>query len=154
MEELLGFLLRHRHAIPAGNSEASEQGRSHICLVTTFFRFAARRRHGCSRGRPPHGIRLGGFFWSRSLATANITILTKRIALALGAALVLWPLRALPKPGDIIGEFSQLEATEDVSLKLYNDSLEKWKAHQLSAGQFADVIDKQILPNGRRNATL
>jgi len=68
--------------------------------------------------------------------------------------LVLWPLRALPKPGDIIGEFSQLEATEDVSLKLYNDSSKSGKPISFPPGNSPMSSTSKFFPNGRRNATL
>ncbi len=143
---LLGFLLRHRHAIPPETLKPLSKG----ALTFVGYNILFGLRPGVDMAAHVGGL-LTGFVLGVFLVPAPSQQRTSRysqnvIALALGAALVLWPLRALPKPGDIIGEFSQLEATEDVSLKLYNDSLEKWKAHQLSAGQFADVIDKQILP--------
>ena len=143
---LLGFLLRHRHAIPSETLKPLSKG----ALTFVGYNILFGLRPGVDMAAHVGGL-LTGFVLGLFLVPAPSQQRTSRysqnvVALAMGVAMVLWPLRAVPKPGDIIGEFGRMQATEDASLKLYNDSLEKWKAHQLSAGQFADTIDKQILP--------
>ena len=143
---LLGFLLSHRKAIPAESLKSLSKG----ALTFVGYNILFGLRPGVDMAAHLGGL-LTGFVLGLFLVPAPSPQKTPRyaqtvIALAIGVALVLWPLRSFPKPGDIIGEFNRLTDTDDKSIALLNSSTDKWKARQLSDQQYADVIEQQILP--------
>ncbi len=147
---LLGFLVRHRNVINPDVLKSLRKGALTFVVYNTLFGLIP----GIDMAAHVGGL-ITGFLLGLFLVVPRIPgrteekpprLLQNVAALVIGAALLVLPLMALPKPGDFLGVLGRMEATEDTSLKLYNDSLEKWKAHKLSNQQFADLITEQILP--------
>ena len=150
---LLGFLVRHRNVIAPEALKSLRKGALTFVGYNVIFGLAP----GIDMAAHLGGL-VTGFFLGLFLVVPRVPggpgeksprQIQDAIALAIGVALLVVPLRALPKPDDIIGELNRMEVTESISLKVYNDSLGKWKAHKLSDQQFADVLDKQLLPDWR-----
>jgi hypothetical protein len=55
----------------------------------------------------------------------------------------------LPKPDDLLGEIKRMSGVEEKSLALFNSSLEKWKAEQITDPQLLNIVQHQILPEWR-----
>jgi rhomboid protease GluP len=70
-------------------------------------------------------------------------------AVALGLALVVVPLAALPKPDDYLGEVQRLVDTEEKAINQFNSLEDQRKADKITEQQYADAIEKQILPPWR-----
>lgn len=68
---------------------------------------------------------------------------------ALGLALIAVPMIALPKPDDYLAEYKRLATMEEKALALFNASLKQWQANQITTQQYADTLEKQILPPWR-----
>jgi membrane associated rhomboid family serine protease len=150
---LLGFLVRHRDVINPEVLKSLRKGALTFVGYNIIFGLLPGIDMAAHVGGLVTGFLLGLFLVVPYISTRSQEKpkrhIQNAIALVIGIALVLVPLRALPKPGDFIGELNRMDATEDASLKLYNDSLEKWKAHSLSNQQFADLISQQLLPKWR-----
>lgn len=147
---LLGFLVRHRNVLNPDVLKSLRKGALTFVGYNILFGLTPGIDMAAHMGGLVTGFLLGLFLVvPRISGRTNEKAprsLQNLIALVIGVALVALPLFALPKPGDFQGEFNRMDATEDASLKLYNDSLEKWKVHKLTDQQFADLISQQILP--------
>jgi hypothetical protein len=71
------------------------------------------------------------------------------VAAALGLALIVVPMVALPKPDDYLAEYKRFAAMEEKTLSVFDASMEQWQAGQINGQQYADVLEKQILPPWR-----
>jgi hypothetical protein len=67
-------------------------------------------------------------------------------AIALGLALIVVPAMALPKPDDYLAEYHRLGDVEEKAVNLYNASSKQWTAGKISEEQYADILEKQVLP--------
>src|SRR5262249_16023622 len=70
-------------------------------------------------------------------------------AVALGLALIVVPMIALPKPDDYLAEYKRLGAMEEEVIALFNASLKQFQAGQINSQQYADILEKEILPPWR-----
>jgi hypothetical protein len=70
-------------------------------------------------------------------------------AVALGLALIVFPMIALPKPDDYLAEYERLATMEEKDIELFNASVKQWQANQITSQQYADILEKQILPQWR-----
>src|ERR1700740_170638 len=71
------------------------------------------------------------------------------VAVALGLALIAVPMIALPKPDDYLAEYKRLATMEEKDIELFNASVKQWQANQITDQQYADILEKQILPQWR-----
>jgi len=147
---LLGFLVRHRNAIAPEALKSLRRGALTFVGYNIIFGLAPGIDMAAHLGGLLTGFVLGLFLIPGREQQSAPHYVQNMGAVVLGAALVVLPLRGLPKPDDFIGVISRLETSEDASLKLYNASLEKWKEHKLSDREFADLTDQQILPEWRK----
>lgn len=159
---LLGFLLQHRGSIPAESLQSLRKG----ALTFIGYNLLYGLRPGVDMAAHLGGLATGfvlGLFLipppvsasSGELAPASAVELAPAsnwrvpVALALGLALIVVPIIALPKPDDYLAEYHRAAAVEKTALELYNSSLNQWKAGQLNNQQYADILEKQILPPWR-----
>src|SRR5262249_34574726 len=70
-------------------------------------------------------------------------------AVALGLALIVVPIMALPKPDDYLAEYKRLAGMEEKDIELFNASLKQFQAGQINSQQYADILEKQVLPPWR-----
>ena len=70
-------------------------------------------------------------------------------AVVLGLALIAVPMIALPKPDDFLAEYQRLATMEGKDIRLFNESLRRWQAKQITDEQYADILEQQILPPWR-----
>lgn len=150
---LLGFLVRHRNVINPDVLKSLRKGALTFVGYNILFGLVPGIDMAAHVGGLVTGFLLGLFLLVPRVPGRTDEKSSRHVrnigALVVGAALLVLPLRMLPKPGDFLGVLGRMEVTEDTSLKLYNDSLKKWKSHQLSDEQFAGLIEKQILPRWR-----
>lgn len=150
---LLGFLVRHRNVINPDVLKSLRKGALTFVGYNIIFGLTPGIDMAAHMGGLVTGFLLGLFLVVPRIPGRTDEnaprYLQNVIALVIGAALIALPLKALPKPDDIVGEFSRMRVTENASLELYADSLDQWKTHKLSDKQFADVLDNQILPKWR-----
>ena len=92
------------------------------------------------------GFIIGLFLVQPASAIAPARGTRNGVAALLGLAILIVPLVALPKPDDLIAEVNRMSAVEDKAVDLFNTSLNKWKANQLTDQQFLDVMEQQVLP--------
>lgn len=71
------------------------------------------------------------------------------VAAALGLALIVVPMVALPKPDDYLGEYNRLAALDEKDTDLFNTAVKQWRAGQINTQQYTDILEKQILPPWR-----
>jgi hypothetical protein len=64
-----------------------------------------------------------------------------------GAALAIVCAALLPTADDLAGEVDRFSAVETRLLSVFNTSVDKWKAGQLSAEDFAQILERQVLPD-------
>lgn len=67
-------------------------------------------------------------------------------AAALGLALIVAPMIALPKPDDYLAEYQRLSAMEEQDIALVNASAKRFQADEINRLQYADILEKQVLP--------
>ena len=76
--------------------------------------------------------------WSRTVAAAAVVT----IAVAAGVGLA----NRIPVVDDYRAEIKRLVSVEQASLKLFNDSLLKWKKKEVNPVELAGIINRQLLP--------
>jgi rhomboid protease GluP len=162
---LLGFLIRHRGSIPAESLASLRKG----ALTFLGYNLLYGLRPGVDMAAHLGGLATGfvlGLFLiqppstsSSSSASSDLTasggVLTPAsnwrvpVTAALGLALIAVPMIALPKPDDYLAEYKRLATMEEKDLALFNASLKQWQANQITPQQYADILEKQILPPWR-----
>jgi rhomboid protease GluP len=146
---LLGFLLRYRDSIPPASLKSLLRG----ALIFVGYNLLYSLRPGVDMAAHGGGLCAGfvlGLFLLPPPKTENPPTSWRNFAaIALGLALVVVPLAALPKPDDYLAEYERMAAMEDKAIDLFNLSNKEWKANQLTEEQYAEVIEKQILPQWR-----
>lgn len=159
---LLGYLARHRGSIPA-ESLASQRK---WALTFIGYNLLYGLRPGVDMAAHLGGLATGfvlGLFLieppsissspSGSPGLASGQELTPasnwrvRAAAALGLALIAVPMIVLPKPDDYLAEYKRLSTIEEKDIDLFNASLKQWQGKQLTNQQYADILEKQILPS-------
>jgi len=70
-------------------------------------------------------------------------------AVGMGLVLIIVPMTVLPKPDDYLAEYNRLAAMEEKQIELVNTSVKQWQAGQINSQQYADILEKQILPSWR-----
>ena len=162
---LLGFLVRHRGSIPAESLASLRKG----ALTFLGYNLLYGLRPGVDMAAHLGGLATGfvlGLFLiqppstsSSSSTSGDLTasggVLTPAsnwrvpATVALGLALIAVPMIALPKPDDYLAEYKRLATMEEKALALFNASLKQWQANQITTQQYADTLEKQILPPWR-----
>jgi len=162
---LLGFLIRHRGSIPAESLASLRKG----ALTFLGYNLLYGLRPGVDMAAHLGGLATGfvlGLFLiqppstsSSSSTSSDLTasggVLTPAsnwrvsVTVALGLALIAVPMIALPKPDDYLAEYKRLATMEEKDLALFNASLKQWQANQITPQQYADILEKQILPPWR-----
>jgi len=143
---LLGFLVGHRNVIDPYSLKSLTRGALTFVGYNVLFGLTPGIDMAAHMGGLVTGFLLG-LFLVQPRAKSESPINTRNAAATLlGVALVVVPLYKFSKPGDFLGEFNRLADMEEKSIDLFNSSSEKWKAHQLSDAQYADIVEKQILP--------
>jgi rhomboid protease GluP len=144
---LLAFLLRHRKTIAPEALKSLRKGALVFVGYNLLFGLARPEVDMAAHlGGLCSGFLLGLFLVRPASQEASSGNGRNAAAIVLGMAMVILTVRGLPKPDDILGEFKTFADTEDKSISQFNASMEKWKSHQLSDQQFADIIEQQILP--------
>ena len=144
---LLGLLALHRRTIaPDALKSLSRSG-----LTFVGYNILFSLRPGVDMAAHLGGL-VAGFLLALFLVQrdpkANRTLGWRTFAaLAAGITLTVVTVRAVPAPGDILGEFKRLDPIEKQTLALYNTSVNDWNAHKISDKEFADTIEQQILPS-------
>ena len=142
---LLGFLLRHRHTIPAETLQPLRKG----ALTFVGYNIIFGLQPGIDMAAHLGGLAAGfllGLFLVQHRTQEGSQFARNGAAIVLGAVLLILPLQKLAKPGDFLAEFNRLADAEANSIALFNSSSDKWKAGQLSDQQYTDIIEQQILP--------
>jgi rhomboid protease GluP len=159
---LLGFLVRHRGVIPA-QSIASLRGSA---LTFVGYNLLFGLRPGVDMSAHLGGLATGfvlGLFLIEPQPTFRFspdseepTAPTAELqpasnwriptAIVLGLALIAIPMIAYPKPDDYLAEYKRFGDMEDKAIDLFTSSTKQWKANQISPDQYADILEKQILP--------
>ena len=143
---LLGFLVRHRNVIDPEALKSLRKGALTFVGYNVLFGLTPGIDMAAHMGGLAAGFLLGLFLVQPRTQSESPLNARNAAAIVLGAVLIVLPLHKLPKPGDFLGEFNRLANIEDKSIDLFNSSTNKWKAHQLSNGQYGDIVEKQILP--------
>jgi rhomboid protease GluP len=158
---LLGFLLRHRGVIPAESLASLRKGALTFVGYNLLFGLRPGIDMSAHLGGLATGFVLGLFlieapstsiFGEPTVSTAELTPVSNwRVpaAVALGLALIAVPMIALPKPDDYLAEYQRLAKVEDKDIELFNSSLKQWQSNQITGQQYADILEKQILPSWR-----
>jgi len=63
--------------------------------------------------------------------------------------LIAVPMIALPKPDDYLAAYERIATMEEKDLELFDASQKQFKANQITSQQYADILEKQILPPWR-----
>ena len=162
---LLGYLLRHRGAIPAESLASQRKG----ALTFIAYNLLYGLRPGVDMTAHLGGLATGfvlGLFLIQPPSTSRFSSgsgdltpsggeLTPAsnwrvpLAVALGVALIAVPMIALPKPDDYLAEYNRLAALEEKDIELFNTSMKQWQSNQITNQQYADILEKQILPQWR-----
>jgi rhomboid protease GluP len=162
---LLGFLVRHRGSIPAESLASLRKG----ALTFIGYNLLYGLRPGVDMAAHLGGLATGfmlGLFLIQSSSTASSLSSSSELtasngglapdsnsrvplAVALGLALIAVPMIALPKPDDYLAEYKRLATMEEKDIELFNASVKQWQANQITDQQYADILEKQILPQWR-----
>jgi rhomboid protease GluP len=160
---LLGYLVRHRNSIPSESLASLRKG----ALTFIGFNLVYGLRPGVDMAAHLGGLVTGfalGLFMiqprARSLSGSGEVAATGgepmaasnwrvSAAVALGLALIAVPMIALPKPDDFLAEYQRLATMEEKGIRLFNESLRRWQAKQITDEQYADILEQQILPPWR-----
>jgi len=158
---LLGFLLRHRGSI-APEALASQRK---AALAFIAYNVLYGLRPGVDMAAHLGGLAAGfvlGLFlieWAPAAVSSGVAPASTAIApaanwrvplaIAMGLALIVAPALALPKPDDYLAEYRRFGVVEERAINLYDASLKQWNAGKISEEQYADILEKQILPPWR-----
>jgi len=147
---LLGFLLSHRGAIPPASVKALLKW----ALIFIGYNLLYGLRPGVDMAAHLGGLATGflvGLFLIQPASKEPLPAQNWRPAAAiiLGLALIVVPLKALPKPSDYLAEYRRMAVIEDMAIDLFNSSNKQWKADQLTDQQYTDIIENKILPPWR-----
>jgi rhomboid protease GluP len=162
---LLGFLARHRDSIPAASLASLRKGAVTFIGYNLLYGLRPGVDMSAHLGGLATGFLIGLFLFEpgsvyRSLSSSVGPAVSSgelvpasnwRVpaAVALGLALIAIPMLALPKPDDYLAEYNRLAVMEGKDLDLFNASLKQWQANQISAEQYADILEKEVLPPWR-----
>jgi rhomboid protease GluP len=145
---LLGFLLIRRHAIPPQALSALTQS---ALIFRAFNGIYGVLRSGTDVAAHAGGL-LGGFVCGVGLSfppTVNLiprrTLHNAAVAVA-AALLILGTALALPHPIDLRSELQRFASVETQTLTAYNAILNRTRTDRLRDEQFADLVEKNILP--------
>ena len=158
---LLGYLARHRGSIPAESLASQRKG----ALTFIGYNLLYGLRPGVDMAAHLGGLATGfvlGLFLIQPPSTSSspsgspdlasgeeLTPASNwrvRVAVALGLALIAVPMIVLPTPDDYLAEYKRLATIEEKGIDLFNASLKQWESNQLTNQQYADILEKQILP--------
>jgi rhomboid protease GluP len=162
---LLGFLVRHRGSIPAESLASLRKG----ALTFIGYNLLYGLRPGVDMAAHLGGLATGfvlGLFLIQPPSTASSLSSSGEltassgglapdsnwrvpVAVALGLALIAVPMIALPKPDDYLAEYKRLATMEEKDIELFNASVKQWQANEITDQQYADILEKQILPQWR-----
>jgi rhomboid protease GluP len=162
---LLGFLVSHRGTIAAASLASLRKGAFTFIGYNLLYGLRPGVDMSAHLGGLATGFLLGLFLIeprsvsdpssSSSELTASRGELTPAAnwrvptAVALGLALIAVPMIALPKPDDYLAEYHRLAVMEEKGLNLFNVSLKQWQDNQITSEQYADILEKQVLPPWR-----
>ena len=162
---LLGFLVGHRGTIPAESLVSLRKWAFSFIGYNLLFGLRPGVDMSAHLGGMATGFVLGLFLFQPSSAPSSSPIDGELpassgevalagnwrvlLAVALGLALIVLPMIALPKPDDYLSEYKRLAAVEDKDMELFNASRGQWQAAQITSQQYADVLEKQVLPPWR-----
>jgi rhomboid protease GluP len=162
---LLSYLVRHRGSIPTESLASLRKG----ALTFIGFNLLYGLRPGVDMAAHLGGLATGfvlGLFLIQPPPTSSPSSgsgdlvasggeLTPAsnwrvpVAVALGLALIAVPMIVLPKPDDYLAEYERLASMEEKDIELFNASVKQWQANQITSQQYADILEKQILPQWR-----
>jgi rhomboid protease GluP len=158
---LLGYLTRHRGSIPAESLASQRKGALTFIGYNLLFGLRPGVDMSAHLGGLATGFVLGLFLiqppstFTSPSASPGLPPDAERtpasnwrvqLTLALGLALIVVPMIALPKPDDYFAEYQRLAAIEEKSIDLSNASAKQWQSKQITNQQYADILEKQILP--------
>ncbi len=164
---LLGFLLRHRGWIPAESLASLRKGALTFIGYNLLFGHRPGVDMSAHLGGLATGFLLGLFLieptslptFSSSSSSAGLNVPSRELtpasnwrvpaAVAIGLVLIAIPMIALPKPDDYLAAYQRLAAMEEKDIELFNASMKQWQANQITSPQYADTLEKQILPPWR-----
>lgn len=164
---LLGFLLRHRGSIPAESLASLRKGALTFIGYNLLFGLRPGVDMSAHLGGLATGFVLGLFLiepsslpiFSSSSGSAGLDVPSRELTpasnwrvpatVAIGLLLIAIPMIALPKPDDYLAEYQRLAAMEEKDIELFNTSMKQWQANQITSPQYADTLEKQILPPWR-----
>ena len=161
---LLGFLVRYRGSIPGESLASLRKGALTFIGYNLLYGLRPGVDMAAHVGGLVTGFVLGLFSIERPYSSATsgsgeVTASTSELTpacnwrvqttAALGLALIVVPMVALPKPDDYLAEYNRLAAMEEKAIDLFNTSAKQWQASQITSEQYADTLEKQILPPWR-----
>lgn len=162
---LLGYLVRHRGSIPAESLASQRKGALTFIAYNLIYGLRPGVDMTAHIGGLATGFVLGLFliqppFLSSSSSGSGDLVASGgeltpapkwriAVAVALGLALVAVPMIVLPKTDDYLAEYKRLAATEEKDIELFNASVNQWQGNQITNQQYADILEKQILPQWR-----
>jgi rhomboid protease GluP len=145
---LLGYLASQRREIPTEKVIALTKNAGIFLLYNIIY--------GATKSNVDMGAHVGGFASGLLLGFMLATPLVRFdpavrlrkavITAVVGVALAAFAFTRIPALDDFRGEMTKFDPLETASLKLFNESLESLKADKMTDAQFADVIEKKLLP--------
>lgn len=149
---LLGFLLQHRGSIAPEALAAQRKW----ALTFIGYNLLYGLRPGVDMAAHLGGLATGfvlGLFLieppTRVNELAPVSNWRVPAAMVCGLALIVVPMMALPKPDDYLAEYHRLATVEEKASELYNSSAKQWGTGKITDEQYADILEKQILPPWR-----
>ena len=163
---LLGFLARHHGAIPAESLASLRKGALTFIGYNLLFGLRPGVDMAAHVGGLATGFVLGLFLIEQPSVSMSSSLSDKaipapgneprpasnwrvQVAVALGLALIVVPMVALPKTDDYLAEYKRLAAMEEKGLERFNGALKQFQAGQITREQYADILEKEILPPWR-----
>jgi rhomboid protease GluP len=145
---LLGYLASQRREIPTEKILALTKNAGIFLLYNIVY--------GATKSNVDMGAHLGGFasglvlgfMLATPLVRVNPSVRLRKavITAVVGTALAAFAAAKIPVMDDFRGEMTKFDPIESASLKLFNESLESLKADKMTDAQFAEVINKKLLP--------
>jgi membrane associated rhomboid family serine protease len=148
---LLAFLLRYRDSI---EPEALAPLRKGAIVFVGYNLLYGLFRPDVDMAAHVGGLIAGfllGLFLVQPVSEEAPAVRGGRISAAavLGLLLVVGTVYGFPKPDDLRCEIKRMSQMEDKALALYNSSIEKWKADQLTDLRFTRIVEQEVLPPWR-----